>query len=217
MKIILITGNHPRHFYLADQLSKTNFEFLWIIEMRENHVPEPSKDLKIELQNLYKLHFNKRNKAEYKFFTHKSGELANKKFNQIIKINQDDISNGKLEVIIILSKADVLITYGCHMIPNNILNLIKLYKWNIHGGLSPWYRGNTTHFWPTYLLEPEYTGMTLHELTDKIDGGNIIHQTSVTINKDDGIHENASRTVKEFSDSLPKLLKNALGLSKKLI
>ena len=67
MKIILITGNHPRHFYLADQLSKTNFEFLWIIEMRENHVPEPSKDLKIELQNLYKLHFNKRNKAQKRF------------------------------------------------------------------------------------------------------------------------------------------------------
>tara|TARA_B100001964_G_C14207248_1_gene588735 strand:+ start:1034 stop:1843 length:810 start_codon:yes stop_codon:yes gene_type:complete len=216
MKITLITGNHPRHFYLADQLCKIGIEILWIIETRENHIPIPDDNLKIDLQNLFKLHFKKREEAEYKFFTEKSGDLANKKINKIIKINREDISNGKLEDIIILNKTDILIAWGCHFIPNNILNLIKIYKWNVHGGLNPWYRGNTTHFWPTYLLEPELTGMTLHELTDKIDGGDIIHQTSAKINKDDGIHENASRVVKEFSDNLPILLKKALDLPIKL-
>ena len=66
------------------------------------------------------------------------------------------------------------------------------------------------------MLEPEFTGMTLHELTDEIDGGNILHQTSITINRNDGIHENASRVVQEFSDSFPDLLKDALSQSKRL-
>ena len=66
---------------------------------------------------------------------------------------------------------------------------LKGYKWNIHGGLSPWYRGGVTHFWPSYLLEPEYTGMTLHELTNDIDGGGIIHQNISSLNIKDGIHQ----------------------------
>ena len=84
----------------------------------------------------------------------------------------------------------------------------KFNKWNIHGGLSPSYKGCITHFWPSYLLEPEFTGMTLHKLTSDIDGGEIIHQTVVNLNKDDGIHENAARCVKEFSDNIGNYLKN---------
>ena len=37
-----------------------------------------------------------------------------------------------------------------------------------------------------------------------------------TINRNDGIHENASRVVQEFSDSFPDLLKDALSQSKRL-
>ena len=55
----------------------------------------------------------------------------------------------------------------------------------------------------------EYTGVTLHELTEDIDGGDIIHQTVAEINIKDGIHENACRLVKNFSDKLPKLLKRS--------
>jgi methionyl-tRNA formyltransferase len=86
----------------------------------------------------------------------------------------------------------------------------------VHGGLSPWYRGAITHFWPSYMLEPEYTGMTLHELTSNIDGGNIIHQTISELNSNDGIHQNACRVVKAFSDELPALLNNNLKQNKKI-
>ena len=48
--------------------------------------------------------------------------------------------------------------------------------------------------------------MTLHELTQDIDGGNIIHQTVVDLEKNDGIHQNACRLVKKFSDNVPKIL-----------
>ena len=216
MKITLLTGNHPRHLYFVDQLSKVSSDILWIIEERENHVPKPDSNLKIDLQKLFRIHFDKRKKAEYDFFTIKSGELAKSKINRLIKIVKEDLYNGKLKNIISSNETDLLITYGCHKLPDDILNLVKLYKWNVHGGLSPWYRGNITLFWPSYLLEPEFTGMTLHELTDKIDGGDIIHQTSVTINKNDGIHDNASRTVKEFCDILPGLLKNKLGQQQQL-
>ena len=88
---------------------------------------------------------------------------------------------------------------------------------NLHGGLSPWYRGSATHFWPSYLLEPEYTGMTLHNLSKDIDGGNIIHQTSVKLNSKDNLHENACRCVKEFIMEFSFLLSEKKILDKKHI
>ena len=44
-------------------------------------------------------------------------------------------------------KPDFLLSNGCHLISNEILNITKICNWNIHGGLSPWYKGGATHFW----------------------------------------------------------------------
>ena len=63
-----------------------------------------------------------------------------------------------------------------------------------------------THFWPTYLLEPEYTGVTVHNITNKIDGGEIIHQSHVNLNPNDGIHDNACRCMKNFIKDFVHLL-----------
>jgi methionyl-tRNA formyltransferase len=76
----------------------------------------------------------------------------------------------------------------------------------VHLGLSPSYKGAATHFWPSYFLEPEYTGITVHELTNLVDAGPIIHQEIININKNDGIHENACRVTKKFNENFPIIL-----------
>ena len=200
--IALLTGDHPRHKYLADSFSKTFDNVIWIIQKREKFVPEIDKNFNHEIRKLQKIHFEKRSAAENKFFSSTAGDITKNKNNQMFEINKEDISNGSLKKILLKINFKFLISYGVQKIPDNILNDLKGYKWNIHGGLSPWYRGSITHFWPSYMLEPEYTGMTLHETTKDIDGGRIIHQTISELNIQDGIHENACRVVKNFSDSL---------------
>ena len=207
--ITLIIGNHPRHFYFASKLQNfLNIETL-IIERRENFFTNDK-----ELTNLEKIHFKKRSEAEFSFF----GKVNenNIKSKSVFFINREDLNNGKLEKILQDKENLNLISYGCHKLDNKILNKFKFNKWNVHGGLSPSYRGSITHFWPSYLLEPEFTGMTLHKLTQDIDGGEIIYQSVVDLNKDDGIHENAARCVKEFSDKIGNKLKN-INFEKELI
>ncbi len=213
---ILLTGNHPRHLYFVKSLSKTYKGITWILEKRESFIPKIDKNYNFEIQKLQKLHFSKREEAENTFFGDEDIAFNSPNINQIIEITKEDIFNGKLKKILISQKNKNLITYGCSKLPINIVKLISGYKWNVHGGLSPWYRGVITHFWPSYMLEPEYTGVTLHELTEDIDGGDIIHQAVAEINIKDGIHENACRLVKNFSDKLPKLLKKKL-FKKKLL
>ena len=209
--ITLITGNHLRHMYVADCFSKIFKDVIWVIQKREKFIPEIDKTFNSEIQKLQKIHFEKRKDAEIEFFTHKAGEVAKNKINTIIEIDKDEIINGELKKKLKKNKNEILITYGCHIISDDFLDMFKKYKWNIHGGLSPWYRGTATHFWPTYMLEPEYTGMTFHEITKDIDGGNIFHQSVSDLRIEDGIHQNACRVVKNFTDKLPHLINKKIS------
>jgi methionyl-tRNA formyltransferase len=96
-----------------------------------------------------------------------------------------------------------------HILSPAVLDAVTGARWNIHGGLSPWYRGAITHFWPSYMLEPQLTGMTVHELTAKIDGGAIVHQSVADLVSGDGIHDLACRAVLSVSRELPELLERA--------
>lgn len=205
MKIVFISGDHLRHKYVADSLTSIGSEITWIIEKRENKFPKPSNQLNRNLTRLFKLHFNKRFLAEKKYFKN-AGEKANKKMKEIININKNDLNKKKLINIIKKIKPDILISYGCHKLSEKILKNSKK-SWNLHGGLSPWYRGAITHFWPSYMLEPQFTGMTLHATTQQIDGGGIIHQTGIKIHKNDGIHDNACKALIIFCKEFPILFK----------
>lgn len=213
MKIVFISGDHLRHKYVADSLTNIGAEISWIIEKRENKLPKIPKKLNNNLKRLFKHHFQKRLSAEKNYFKN-AGEISNHKMKTIIKIKKNDLNKKKLDNILKRIKPDILISYGCHKLDDKLLKNSKI-CWNLHGGLSPWYRGAITHFWPTYMLEPQFTGMTLHETTQQIDGGNIVHQTGLKIKKNDGIHDNACKALLVFCKEFPGLLrKNILKINK---
>lgn len=92
---------------------------------------------------------------------------------------------------------DVVLTYGVNKIDDHVIDMLPDYAWNIHGGLSPWYRGNITLFWPFYMLRPNWAGMTIHRLTSKLDGGDIVHHSVPKLEYGDGIHDVACKAVKK--------------------
>jgi len=214
MKILLLTGNHPRHLYLADTFLRSGLEVEWVIEKREPIMPQPEKELSFDIKKLFNHHFTKRAEVEGLFFGKNSGNQALKKIQKIFEIEKIDLINGKFKKLCEKIKADCLIAYGSGVIPEEILDIPKMCKWNVHLGLSPWYRGGATHFWPSYLLEPEFTGITVHEMTKDIDAGPIIHQQLAEINEQDGIHENACRLTKSFCEKFPIILSKAIEKKK---
>ena len=72
MKIILITGDHPRHLYFADKFvskfEELGIKILWAIEKRESFIPIPDKDLDPSVKKLFELHFEKSNKGRNFFW-----------------------------------------------------------------------------------------------------------------------------------------------------
>lgn len=205
MKILFLTGNHPRHLFMARALARTGHLAGLVLETREAHVPAPPVTLPQATRTLFERHFAGREAAESRFFVAPAGDdpLAGIEAHSIART---ELNGPVTWAIIDRLQPDLLFSYGVHKLTPETLAHAPRLRWNIHGGLSPWYRGVTTHFWPSYFLQPRHTGVTLHETTEQIDGGDVVHQTAAPLVRGDGMHELACRAVTAFADELPEVV-----------
>lgn len=209
MRIVLLTGTHPRHAFVRHCLESTGQLVGVLIERREEFVPSPPANLNRGLTQLFERHFRNRSESELAFFSTSPALDVNS-----LIVDTSELNSAVVRKFLNQCAPDLLISYGVHKISDETLSLISSpLKWNIHGGLSPWYRGVATNFWPSYFLEPQMTGMTIHELTRDIDGGKIIHQVASELVKDDGIHDLANRAVRKLGQDLPTLVSKILDES----
>ncbi|MFB6198934.1 MAG: formyl transferase [Halobacteriaceae archaeon] len=201
MNVVFLLGNHPRHRYIARQLDEAGYLDGMVVEQRETHIPEPPEDLDDHLSKLYRHHFERRAAAEEEFF-------GDPTFPDVpsFSTSPEDLNSEGVREFIRDHDPNITLSYGVHILSEETLAAIPGKAWNVHGGLSPQYRGVITHFWPSYMLEPQMTGVTLHELTTDVDAGPIVHQTGANLVRGDGVHQLASRTVKRFAEELPQVL-----------
>lgn len=69
---------------------------------------------------------------------------------------------------------DLICVFGTSLIRGDLLKEGRLGIINLHGGLSPEYRGADCTFWALYNGEPEKVGCTLHYVDAGIDTGGLI-------------------------------------------
>ena len=68
MKIVLMTGSHVRHAYLAQCISRTGAVAGIVIERREAMIPAPLPGIPSATKELFKEHFQGRADAESRYF-----------------------------------------------------------------------------------------------------------------------------------------------------
>ncbi len=81
---------------------------------------------------------------------------------------------------------DLICVFGTSLIRSELLDRGRLGIANLHGGLSPEYRGADCTFWALYNREPEKVGCTLHWIDRGIDTGRLIAHISPEVRPDDG-------------------------------
>lgn len=206
--ILFVTGNHPRHAMMARRLMDTGHLAGLVIEAREAHVPSPPEGLPAATAKLFSHHFQMREAAERRHFG--TCDTAAPWDVPVHQVTAESLNGEATRAFIRRIDPALMLSYGCHKIEAETRAAAAGFRWNIHGGLSPWYRGVATHFWPSYLLEPQMTGMTVHELTDELDGGAIVHQAVAPMVSGDGLHDLACRAVGTMAEELPALVGAAL-------
>ena len=206
MKLLLVTGTHPRHLYVNKELLKHFEEVLVIILESEEILPATPKVASTEDQHLFKLHFSKRLENELQFFGDLCAEKIFEHQNKIY-VKRDDLNSARISQIVSDWSADFAFIFGSPIIKEPLIGILPKFSINLHLGLSPWFRGSATLFWPFYLLMPQYAGVTFHYICHEVDAGPIVHQSVPTLEYGDSLHSVACKCVMSAAIDINDLVK----------
>jgi folate-dependent phosphoribosylglycinamide formyltransferase PurN len=200
MKIAIITADQPRHKYFANAIcehfgdsvcrvvSEVKFYDPHNEEIQHRYRGESEEDIA-----LWDWHFSLRDEMEEKYFGfHKDFSIGKEKLTSIPagSLNSKEvISQFKNDA------PDVMAVFGSGILKKELIQIPPKGIINCHLGLSPYYRGSGTNFWPLYNGEPEYVGVTIHYLDEGIDSGVIIKQGRPDIVIGDNQHDIGNKTI----------------------
>jgi phosphoribosylglycinamide formyltransferase-1 len=203
-KIIIITGNELRHDFFKKYIAASKE-----IQVLKTYCEVPETSLLQHIQtednnNSRSRHLQMREQAEQDFFglfcarvpdDSNSVFIAKGTINSKAAVNE--ISN---------LNPDIIIAYGCSIIKSPLLDAFSGRFVNIHLGLSPYYRGSATNFFPFINNEVSCVGVTFMHIDEGIDTGKIIHQMRPTIVFGDTIHQIGNRLIKEMAEVCEKII-----------
>lgn len=193
MNLIILTGNQFRHKYFAN---KINEAFKATAVFSEGKVFNPSgesseeKKLSPEEKELWDWHFGLAKREEANFF----GNCKDFECQQIFDVPKGEINSSFWREKISSLSPDIVVVFGTSLLKDETISVCKEII-NMHLGLSPYYRGSGTNFWPLHNREPEYVGVTIHKIDIGIDTGEIVHQGRPVIEKGDNQHVIGNKTI----------------------
>lgn len=205
-KVVLLTGNELRHEFFRKYIS-SDPDINVLNSYCESEKGNLTEIVRSEAKNNIRLrHLEVRQQTESDFF----GLFCNK-----IKDNSNPIfiAKGEINESILVDKIcelnpDLIISYGCSIIKSNLLQVFHRRFINIHLGLSPYYRGSGTNFWPFVNKEIQCIGTTFMHIDSGVDTGEIIHQIRADIHYNDNIHQIGNRLIKSSFEVCIKIIKN---------
>jgi len=100
-----------------------------------------------------------------------------------------DINSDAYASLIKLVKPDIILTFGCDLLKENIFNIAKKGTINIHTGIVQSYRGVDSSLWAIYEENLEGVGATLHYIDNSIDAGDIIAQKKADLKVDYDLYD----------------------------
>ena len=171
---------------------------------RENLIPEtPDGLLDIDRSNFIR-HFSERNQVEKRAY----GDLDDSIFegHNVFKCTRKTLNSFTTASKVSEFNPDICFIFGPAIIKKPLFEQLPEFKFNLHLGLSPTYKGSATLFWPFFMLEPQFAGVTFHQISNKADAGDIIHQQCPILYEEDGIHDVAARCVTDAAITAYEIL-----------
>lgn len=99
--------------------------------------------------------------------------------------NVDSINDEATILEIKKNSPEVIIVNGTRIISKKILSSTKAIFINTHVGITPKYRGVHGAYWALVKKDIENCGVTVHEIDEGIDTGDVIYQEAIEITSKD--------------------------------
>jgi methionyl-tRNA formyltransferase len=207
MRLLLFSGSHARHIYVHEQMIKSDkLDVVGIVSMeRESTLPTPPPDWSAHDRNLFNHHFNLRDQVEASTYGDRNEEEYDE-FAPTLFTDRNGLNSERVAKFVREIDADASFIFGTGLIFDPVLSALPKWRLNFHLGLSPWYKGSATLFWPFYFLEPQLAGGTLHQIIPEPDAGGIVHHSVPELIRGQGIHETTADVVVNFAKETRILL-----------
>ena len=204
ISVVILTSRGPRHSYFCRELER-HFNLKGLVVDDRYHASDriltflkscdynPFRILKRLSLKKRILPFEKRDeKIERAAFPFEGGEFP---VEVPLLLSPDPNGPEAVEWIKAL-KPDVIAVFGTRLIRDSVLSLAKYGVLNLHTGLSPFYRGGQCTFWCLYEKDPGHVGVTVHHLSGKIDGGDIVYTAVPDLTAEDTVRSIECKLVK---------------------
>ena len=139
-------------------------------------------------------HFASRDEAEARYFA--GDEQLRLAPGAVDRVGPPNIINDPSEIDRMASlEPDLVLVFGTGLLRQPTIDRFAGRIINLHLGLSPYYRGAGTNFWPLVNREPEFVGATIHYLDAGIDTGAMIAHARPDIEPADGPHDVGNKAI----------------------
>lgn len=188
LRIMILCGRSARHLYVANALCQAG-EALAIVQETGGEWKLRKILKKLRPDNVFRKAWRwLRDRRRYTgnpeakfFFPGGEPRLDHPELvREVPHINHPDVVKLARDL-----KPDLICVFGTSLIRGELLQEGRLGIINLHGGLSPEYRGADCTFWALYNGEPEKVGCTLHYIDAGIDTGRLIAHISPEVREDD--------------------------------
>ncbi len=208
VKIIILTGNELRHDYVRMKIAiSPQVKVLRTYCCGNKFSLLESQALSnSEADDIKILHLEYRKQIEFDMFS----DFINFAEDHSNPVAAEYEAPNNPEVIDEIERLEpgLILVYGSCIIRKPLISKFPERILNAHLGLSPYYRGSGTNYWPLVNGEPEFVGCTFMYLDEGIDTGKIIHQIRPSMQIYDGPHQIGNRLIKEMSDIYAQIAVN---------
>ena len=189
MNLAVLTSVETRHRYFARRLH----EALGVKAVVYEHIgyspaATESYDLTPDEERIIREHFADRARQEARYFGHSSEPFSRDDGVAVQELRSGQLNAPKSIAFLAEAGVDTIAVFGTNLIKPPLLTRYAGRCINLHLGLSPYYRGTATNFYPLLNEEPEYVGATIHLIDAGIDSGPIFAHALPEIVADDGPH-----------------------------
>lgn len=188
LAVMILCGRSPRHLYVANRLCRAANPVA-IIQETGSHWSAKKIVKLLRPDNFFRkvwrwLRDRKRytGGGEASFFF---GDATPRLERKDLLVEVPHINHPDVIALVEKHNPDIIAVFGTSLIRGELLKKGRLGIVNLHGGLSPNYRGADNTFWALYNKEPEQVGCTLHFIDAGIDSGKLIAHISPAVEEGD--------------------------------
>ncbi|HMB89590.1 MAG TPA: formyl transferase [Rhodothermales bacterium] len=205
-RVLLLTGDQRRHSYAACSLAETGW-LVGVLAEEKAIIVKNKAALPTEDAAVIDRHFAERHVVERLLL----GDEVEWPNTEVCRTEHGGANSPEIFEWVQTLAPDVIVLYGTSIIKPPLLDLYDGRMINLHLGLSPYYRGSGTNFWPLVNGEPECVGATLHLAVAKVDAGPILSQVRPDAAIGDRAHDLGTKTIKAALHKLPQVIDQFLA------